>query len=186
MVLFAYYSSLIAGGTRFHQSIADVLAEARRMFPEAPARHNLVISHRKRVAINRQMNNANVGQGAVFLKASPTHGQNNATQSMWLWPGLEVLGVCSAVKKGIRTNCLYTISHVSPESITLEGGLSLTHVQALTWLRLSYARTYASMQGTEFSESIRLYDTSNPHFTHRHLFVAVSRAMAGAVISIAD
>ena len=90
------------------------------------------------------------------------------------------------MKRGLTNNCLYTVAAVSPESITLDGGLSLTHVQALTWLRLSYARTYASIQGTEFSESIRLYDTSSPHFTHRHLFVAVSRAMTGVVISIAD
>jgi hypothetical protein len=186
IALFAYYSSLIAGGSRFHQSIADVISEARRMFPDAPARHNLVISHRKRVAINRQVNNANAGQGAVFLKASPTRGQNNATQSMWIWPGLQLLGACSGVKKGLKNNCLYTVAAVSPESITLEGGLALTHVQALAWLRLSYARTYASIQGTEYSESIRLHDTSCPHFTHRHLFVAVSRAMTGAVISIAD
>ena len=186
MVLFAYYSSLIAGGSRFHQPLADVLAEAKCMFPDAPAHNNLVVSHRKRVAINRQMNRANVGQGALFLKATPTRGQNNACQSAWLWPGIELLGACTGVKKGLKNNCIYTVSHVTPEIITLEGGISLTHVQAPTWLRLSYARTYASIQGTEFADSIRIHDASSPHFSHRHLFVAISRTMKGAVISIAD
>ncbi len=88
-----------------------------------------------------------MGQGAVFLNALPTRGQNNAAQSMWLWPGLELLGACSGAKKGLKNNCVYTVSQVSPDNITLEGGLSLTHVQTLTWLRLSYARTYASIQG---------------------------------------
>ena len=62
---------------------------------------------------------------------------------MWLHPGIELLGA-SSVKKGIRNNAMYTVESVG-ETVTLVGGTILTHAQVLAWLRLSYARTYASI-----------------------------------------
>ncbi len=53
---------------------------------------------------------------------------------------------------------------------------ALSYDQVASLLRLSYAQTYASCQGTEFDDTLRLHDTSNKHFTLRHLFVAMSRA----------
>ena len=79
---------------------------------------------------------------------------------------------------------MYTVESVTPESVTLVGGTILTHTQALAFLRLTYARTFASIQGTEFSGSLRLHDADNAHFTLRHLFVAISRACAGTLISV--
>ena len=43
-------------------------------------------------------------------------------------------------------------------------------------LRLATAQTYASVQGTEYSGSLALWDCDSKHFTMRHLFVALSRA----------
>ena len=74
------------------------------------------------------------------------------------------------------------VEAVTSDTVTLVGGAILTHAQALAFLRLSYARTFASIQGTEFSGSLRLHDTDNVHFTHRHLFAAISRA--GTLISV--
>ncbi len=54
--------------------------------------------------------------------------------------------------------------------------LKLTFLQVASLLRLSFCRTYASVQGTEFSDELRLHDVNNRHFTMRHLFVAISRA----------
>ena len=132
------------------------------------------------MALNRQLNTRT--EGAIFLKAPAARG--NAAQSMWLYPGIELLGACSAVKKGIRNNVMYTVEAVTPDSVTLVGGTVLTRAQALAFLRRSFARTFASVQGTEFSGSLRLHDTDNAHFTHRHLFVAISRACAGTLISV--
>ena len=64
---------------------------------------------------------------------------------------------------------------VGEDSITVGEG-RLTFQQAVTSLRLAYAQTYASCQGTEFSGSVALWDTTNRHFSRRHLFVALSRA----------
>ena len=79
---------------------------------------------------------------------------------------------------------LYTVESVSAETVALVGGTTLSHAQALAWIRRSYACSYASIQGTDFSGSLRLHDTDNTHFTHKHLFVAISRAMASTLISV--
>jgi hypothetical protein len=185
--LFDYYSSLIQGGARFNTPLATVLAEARQRFPyTGPARHNLCISHRKRMALNRQMNAH--PDGAIFIKAPP--GRGNATQSMYLYPGIELLGACSSIKTRILNNVSNTVDSVTPDTVTLAHAttpptiITLTHGQTSAWLRLSYARTYASIQGTEFLGSMCLHDTDNVHFTHRHLFVAISRACTGTLISV--
>jgi hypothetical protein len=170
--LFAWYSSLIIGGARFELPLADVLAEARLRFHlSVPARHNLCISHRRRVQLNQAGNERERPANAVLVKA----GQNSkvAGQNMWLWPGIELLG--SAGSRRIRNGLLYTVTAVSQDTVTL-GDIQLSHAQAAASLRLSYARTYASIQGTEFDGTVALWDTEAHHFTRRHLFVALSRA----------
>ena len=47
-------------------------------------------------------------------------------------------------------------------------------------MRLSYAQTYASCQGTDFSGSLCLHDCSSKFLTRRHLFVGLSRAKQDA------
>ena len=63
---------------------------------------------------------------------------------------------------------------------------TFTFDQAKQWLRLSFAQTYASCQGTEFDGQLRLHDTSHKHFTRRHLFVGLSRARAARDASVVD
>jgi hypothetical protein len=43
-------------------------------------------------------------------------------------------------------------------------------------MRLSHCMTYASVQGRETDGSLCLHDCSSGHFTHKHLYVALSRA----------
>jgi len=83
---------------------------------------------------------------------------------------------------------LYTVENVDPEAMTLalKEGPALTFEQAKAWLRLSYAQTYASCQGTEFSGSLRLWDCGHKFFTRRHLFVGLSRAKQDAQVSLRD
>jgi hypothetical protein len=107
---------------------------------------------------------------------------------MLLWPGLELFG-CGAGCRGVRNGCLYTVASIDPEaqSLTLEGvECSLTFEQAKAWLRLSYAQTYASCQGTEFGGSLRLWDCGHKFFTRRHLFVGLSRAKQDAQVGLRD
>lgn len=186
--LFEWYSSLIPGGARFVTPLPEVLAEARARFAFAGrARHNLVIAHRRRVQLNRELNRHFAPEsGTVFLRVEPQRGQLNAAQSMWLWPGIELLGCCQAEKKGIRNGVLYTVESIDQEQeqVCLAGGLELSFQQVKAWLRLSFAQTYASCQGSEFEGTLRLHDTAHLHFTRRHLFVGLSRARAAELVSV--
>ena len=152
-----------------------------------PARHNLCISHKKRIQINKQLNALHKPEISIFIRAKAQVGQLCAAQSMWVWPGLSLLG-CSQASKKVKNNCLYTVAAIGNEHIEItsgEGRISLSHEQVANLTRLSYARTYAAIQGTEFQdESLRLWDTSHPRFTRRHLFVAISRARRAELVDV--
>ena len=187
--LFNYYSSLISGGSRFQIPLDQVIAEARSIFHfDGPAKNNLVISHRKRVIINRELNILHKPDDAIFIKTKPLQGQLCKTQDMWIWPGLEVLG-CTQASKKVKNNVLYVIKKIEEDIIEIEKekeSISLSHEQFGILCRLSFARTYASIQGTEFGEeTLRLHDTTNKNFSHKHLFVAISRSKRGDLIDLA-
>ena len=185
--LFEYYASLILGGSRFTVPLTSLLTEARGMFTfEGPARHNLCISHSKRIKINKELNLLHKPEeGAVLLKPKILKGQLCRAQDMWVWPGLEILG-CTAASKKVKNNVLYTVTAVWSDSIeiTNKETISLTFEQFGQLTRLSYAQTYASVQGSEFSESLRLHDTNNCHFSRKHLFVALSRGRQKELIDV--
>ena len=111
------------------------------------------------------------------MRAVAAKGQLNAAQNMWLWPGINLLGCMSGVKKGIRNNVLYTIFKIEDDTVTVKGDeeIRLTFAQVQQLLRLTFVRTYASIQGTEFSTTLRLHCTNHRHFTMRHLLVGMSR-----------
>ena len=82
---------------------------------------------------------------------------------------------------------LYTIA-------TLENGVvafkelpgTFTHEQVRSFFDLSWAMTYASCQGTEVDDKLRLWDCAHPYFTRRHLFVALSRGKRADQIDLKD
>ena len=77
------------------------------------------------------------------------------------------------------------MAEVDGESLTLTDGTQLSHFMASKALRLAYALTYASCQGLTLEGRVRLWDTDSPHFTRRHLFVALSRATGAEYVDIA-
>ena len=185
--LFDFYSSLIKGGCRFTLPLNDVLNEARTLFDyEGICRNNLCISHAKRKRINREVNLALKPENAIYVKASPVKGQQNTAQNMYIWEGIELLGCVSGVKKGIKNNCLYTVTKIEDDSVTVKGDeeIKLSFAQLRQVMRLSFARTYASCQGTEFENELRLHCTNNRHFSMRHLFVGMSRCKDKKKLSI--
>jgi hypothetical protein len=114
--LFDFYSSLVYG-SRAELSVQTCVAQAKAIFnATAPARWNLVISHRRRIQINGTRNRAEAPPHAVFLEVSGRPARRNGAQSMLLWPGLEVFGCCSAKRKGVRNGCLYTVESVDAEA----------------------------------------------------------------------
>jgi len=188
--LFDFYASLIPGGSRCELPVAEAVRAAKQIFNhDAPARWNLCISHRKRIEINRQRNRAEAPDDAVFLEIKGRAAHGNAAQSLLVWPGLELLGCVAAEKKGVRNGCLYTVESVdvAAETLRLRGlDVDFSFEQVKQWLRLSYAQTYASCQGTEFSGSLCLHDCASRFFSRRHLFVGLSRAKQDAAVSLRD
>jgi hypothetical protein len=185
--LFDFYSSLIPGGSRAELPVHTCVAQAKAAFrSSAPARWNLVISHRRRCAINAERNRAEAPPGAVLLEVSGRRAQGNGAQSMLLWPGIQLFGC--ATTASIRNGVLYVVEAVDAQAkmLTIEGVGTMSFEQAAVHLRLSYAQTYASCQGTEFSGSLCLWDCAHKHFTRRHLFVALSRAKQNAAVSLRD
>jgi hypothetical protein len=113
------------------------------------------------------------------------HG--NGAQTMLLFPGLQLIGSVSAEKKGVRNGCLYTVASVGGDKVRLAGlEATFSYEQVKLWLRLSYAQTYASCQGTEFDGALRLWDVAHRHFSKRHLFVGLSRAKLAAAVGVKD
>jgi len=184
--IFGFYSSLVAGGGRWACCLEAVLAEARALFKfEGAARHNLVISHRKRVRINKELNQQLRPEGALLIRAKAEKGQTCSAQNMFIWEGIELLGCTQSTKKGVRNNVVYRVVGIDDDVRVVKKEsselITLSYAQVAALLRLSYAQTYASCQGAEFDDSLRLHDTSSRHFTKRHLFVALSRSKAGQI-----
>ena len=176
---FAFYSSLIAGGSRFQLDLHQVLREARGLYHfQGPSRHNVCISHRARRRINREVTQAFKPAGARFIRASE--------ESMWVWPGCPLLGASSCQRAHVQNNVYYVIQEVSDTHVTLEGGQRLTFAQVLAQTRPAWCRTIASIQGWEVpeTEELRVWDTRNPHFGMRHLYVCISRSKESSRIHI--
>ena len=179
--LFEWYASLIPGGSRYELSMCQVLAEARAAFPpeDGHARWNLVISHARRLRINRALNLAEEHPDRVLVAS----GGKGDGEDWWCFPGLVLIG---ALKTGrVTKGLMYTVSAVSETHVVLEDGeISLTHHAASHALRLTYAITYASCQGLTLPGRLRLWDTRSPHFSRKHLFVGLSRATAADFVEV--
>ena len=178
--MYQYYSSLIRGGSRFEMPLSEILRECRGLYQfEGPARHNVCISHRNRRRLNAQLGNINKPPGALYLRAN---SQNE--ESMWIWPGCPLIGASSSQRAKVRNNVSYVIETVAQDHVILEGGVRLSHAAVLQLTRPGWCRTIASIQGDEFDESLRIWDTRNPHFDMRCLYVCLSRAKNASKIHV--
>ena len=185
--LFAFYSSIIAGGSRYELTLPELVRQARATFTVGSARFNLCISHQRRCRINREANQQEAPPNAIRLEVTGKASQGNGAQTMLLFPGLQLIGCVSAEKKGVRNGCLYTVAAVGDGKVSLAGLEAVfTYEQAKLWLRLSYAQTYASCQGSEFDGTLVLWDVSSRHYTKRHLFVGLSRAKFAAAVGVKE
>ena len=176
-VLFDFYTNLAS------RPLADVLREARLLFPVTTRQPDttLVISHARRRFLNMKRNLRDKPPDAVFLKAPMTGAIGSGPQSMWIWPGLRLVGAGGCVKKGV----FESVASVSPDGdVTLYNGVSLTAYQAIRSLRMSWAITYAGCQGLTLDGVVRLDCTASPHFTGKHLYVGSSRATAHDLLEV--
>lgn len=96
----------------------------------------------------------------MFIRAPSIKRELTAPQSMWVWPGLEVVGAVTTPK--IKWGIFYTIKSVDEQTVTL-GGVTLTHEVLMRCCRLSYALTLASVQGFTLHSSIRIQTNLQGH-----------------------
>jgi hypothetical protein len=109
-------------------------------------------------------------------------GDSCRPQTMWVWPGQDLIGAGGRAKKGI----LYKVASLTPDKITVEGNgetLTMTHETAVKCLRLTHCLTYASCQGLSL-DGVRLLETDSHWFTWRHLYVGASRCTSSATLQV--
>ena len=103
---------------------------------------------------------------------------------MFIWVGQELLGCLPIEKQGVRNGVLYKIESITEDTVNFEGGITLSKEDTVQLTRLSHCMTYASVQGRETDASLCLHDCSSGHFTHKHLYVALSRAKKASYVRV--
>ena len=99
---------------------------------------------------------------------------------MWIWKGLRLIGARGKCAKGV----FFEVESCDEDNVCLTSGEKLSHDEAVKCLRLSYAITYASSQGLTLPGIVRLDDTSNEHFSLRHLYVGSSRCTSCFLLEV--
>ena len=183
--LFDWYTSLAEGGSRYALSVPEQVCQARLAFPvRGRARWHLVVSHAKRLAINRREMLRLKPFDSVFVPRILTAGQTCAAQDMWCWKGMEVFASVRSVTRGLRNGMLYTVEEVG-ETLKV-GGATLTLEEASKWLRPSFAQTYASSQGLTLEGRVQICDSGHRNFTSRMLLMGLSRARSFDLVQVCD
>ena len=180
--LFDFIQSL-RPGTPDARPLAEALAEARARFPRTAREADwvLCLSHRKRMALNQQMNQQRKPRGALFFRHRPVGDvAGNMPQSMWLWPGITLVGAGGPCPKGI----LVEVTSLTDEEVCLSNGATLRREQVCKCTRFAHCLCYASVQGLTLPGVVRLEDTDSPLFCLRKLYVGVSRATAAGKVEV--
>ncbi len=108
---------------------------------------------------------------------------DNQPQDALFWPGMVV--VAKSTGRQIKNALPYEILGFTEKAVVVapsagEGreALELKKAHFFKSMRLQYALTFASIQGTTVKTLVALHDTTHPHFDKRSLFVGSSRAVA--------
>jgi len=179
--------------------LQERLAEAREIFPPTKMipDHVLVLSHSKRVDYNGQYNALKKPVDAMFLEVPNLKCRDDCQpQSMWIWPGMKLMGQKTAKSKGAKQkpycvkSMMYEVVSCDKDIITVksaDGEVSaIPTASACDLLRLCDALTYARAQGLTLSGRIVLADTTKEHFEMEHLNMGVTRATHSSLVEIRD
>ena len=163
----------------------------QRAWAQFPERHDVVpdtalaISHRHRIRLNEWVNQVKAPDGATHFKYSPTDSAKNLTnkpQSMWIWPGIRLVGAGGKICKGT----FVTVKTCRDAAVELEDGTELASDDLFKYTRLPHALTYAGCQGLTLAGHVVLCDTYSKHFTLRHLHMGSSRATRSDLLSVRE
>jgi hypothetical protein len=106
---------------------------------------------------------------------------------MWLQPGLKVMCICEGKRGRLYNHAFFTVFATSANTVTLEdsiGTFEIKHEEAAKVLRLTYALTYASIEGLTLNGIVRLHDSNHPRMCWRKLNVGLSRGTAADLVEI--
>ena len=179
--LFSFFTALIPGGSLFETPWDQLLAHAKAKFPKQPGHPtiSLVIPHTQRKLIIKTQNEQTKPEGVIFVEGEDT--------GMWLHPGLRLVGHLQGKARGVLNGAFYTIQSVRDTTVLVlcelnqkELGLPMDFVKSK--LRLGFAITQASCQGSTLAGHVRVY--THPRFTRRHLYVCASRCTAASLLEI--
>jgi hypothetical protein len=179
-------------------SLEAVVAHVRLEFPQdwaLPAHKqgdfHLVLSHRRRVALNGACQREAVARyraehpGAPLLTiAAPEEdtGPLNIQQSFEVFPGTRLIGANNETKAVVNGGFLL-VKRVSEEGCLVEDEAGeeheLTTAQITRSTRLAWAITITASQSREFGGRVAIWDADSPHFSRAHLYTALTRVKIG-------
>ena len=139
------------------------------------------MSHARRRAINRQRNLAlKPKDGAVYCRWKPaSREQANDAQSLWVWPGLVVIGAGGKVARGVLTE-LVSCTH---DAVQLSCGATLPQNVLVRAVRPAHSLVFALGQGLTLPGRVRL-ETDSSHLTLKHLYAGCSRACSHTLLEV--
>jgi len=188
--LFTFYKTLAEHPIESWEAMQFWVRCAKEQFPPipGPSRVNLVVSHKRRVALNAELQEVYKGEGAIWVEPGPSKATENVSQPMWLWLGQDL--ICSTIRNGLRRSLTYKIVELNQQTAVLEApdGRRTERMQlkkVAQMFRLSFARTYHSAQGLEWPR-VRLWDVdvNNIHLTRAYLVVGLSRCLDSTQLDI--
>jgi hypothetical protein len=161
--------------------LVEYVIAAKHAFPPIPGPSpvNLVHCHRRRIALNAELQDAFKPPHAILTNPERSTARKNKPQATWLWVGCTL--ICATRKNGFRNQWAYVVEELSPTHAVLRPqgtGTDTVRLSPLTrvaeMFRPSFARTYHSAQGLGF-DRVRLWDTEAQHYSLAHLITGMSR-----------
>ena len=112
----------------------------------------------------------------------------NLAQSYDLWPGTRLIGSDNEHKHVVNGALLDVIGvdgdDVQIRDIETEEEFPMSIAQIAKHTRLRWAVTYPAVQGRTLKGTVRLWDTASKHFALEALYIGVSRATSGHLVSV--
>ncbi len=184
-------------------AIADAKARFTSVVPDTD--WNLTISHWRRTRLNDALQakatiayRAAGGADVVRVEIEEEDEENskakkratkNRAQSYDLWPGTRLIGSDNE-HKHVVNGALLEVTALDGEEAQvrdIETGeeFTMTIAQIAKHTRLRWAVTYPAAQGRTLQGTVKLWDVESRHFTLEALYIGVSRATHGSLVSIA-
>ena len=160
----------------------------------------LCVTHRCRIHVNAEANNALARTDSVFVPAVYRDSNDaNQPQDMKVWEGIVLMARCGSNEKHLKNGVRYKVVEITDEGeeghcfelrrVKDQGevvgeSFMMSKEELGSKMRLTHAVTYFSTQARTIVGGLRLAQTSSRLFTLRHLIVGLGRAPIGANVQV--